>query len=165
MPLNTLVKGKWGNKGIHKACWNRTGITNKPLDCATAIENCRGRSGCQMTGFSGFFVEVHMYKETVLQNITATDELLKVGNGLQHQRLLSLPLPSIQGATYVYTQFARTKQVGKTEDWWSPVNFNATEYEKDGCGIWWVFLVRMLYCLWPTVTQDALTAATFERAK
>ena len=57
-----------------------------------------------------------MYKETVLWNITATDELLKVGNALQHRRLLSLPLPSIQGTTYVYTQFAPTKQADETDD-------------------------------------------------
>lgn len=61
-------------------------------------------------------MEVCMYKETVLQNITAIDELVKVGNGLWHQRLLSLPLPSKQYVIYVYTQFARTKQVSKTDD-------------------------------------------------
>lgn len=43
-------------------------------------------------------MEICVCKESTLRNITATDELLKAGNDLQHHRLLSLPLPSIYDA-------------------------------------------------------------------
>jgi len=61
-------------------------------------------------------VEVCICKETVLQNITATDELLSVANGLQHWRLLSLPLPGIHDAICVYTQSACREHAGETND-------------------------------------------------